>query len=289
MHLTPTATLALKITGLLLLWCGAAGFVYTSSTEPRGVLRRYGTDYVAKLDTDFRSLLMPRRGNELAWLQIVLCVGGIACHALTDNTYYLLLGVLAMTLPQSILQWMVKRRRARIDEQAHGFALAMANTLRTTANVGDALRFTVEVTAKPLRDEIEIALREIHVGSTAEEALLAAAGRSGSPALDIVVSTVLIGQKTGGDLPRILEQTAASLRELKRLEEYTDKVTRAPKQALVLSMVLTLATVAMLPRILPHYFDPLFTTTQGQLILMYCALIFAFALFYAWRITRKSI
>lgn len=289
MHLNAVGPLLLKISGFVLLWVGAIGFVFASSTDPRGVLRRYGEGYVAKLDTDFRSMLLPKRGSELAWLQVVMCVGCIACHAITNDSNYLFFGAIVATLPQSVVQWMVRRRRARIDDQAHGFALALANTLRTTANVGDALRFTVEVTAKPIREEIEIALREIHVGSTAEEALLAAAGRAGSPTLDIVVSTVLIGQKTGGDLPRILEQTAASLRELKRLEEYTDKVTRAPKQALFLSVGLTLATMALLPRILPHYFDPLLTTTKGQLIVMYCALIFAFAVFYAWRITRKSI
>jgi tight adherence protein B len=289
MHLTSAGTVVVKAIGLLMLWAGVVGYVYVSSVDPRGVLRRYASDYVAKLDADFRSLFLPKRGSELAWLQVVLLVAGVACHALTDNVNYLAFIALVATMPRFIIDWMVKRRRARIDEQAHGFALALANTLRTTANAGDALRFTAEVSAKPIREEIDLALREIHVGSTAEEALLSAAGRAGSPSLDIVVSTVIIGQKTGGDLPRILEGTAASLRELKRLEEYTDKVTRGPKQALFLSVTLMVATLAMLPRILPHYFDPLLTTSKGQIIVLYCALIFGGALFFAWRITRKSI
>ena len=108
----------------------------------------------------------------------------------------------------------------------------LANTLKTTANLGDAVRFSLEVTSKPMHQEIDVALREVRVGSTLEEALLAAASRARSPALDVVVSALLIGQRTGGDLPRILEGTAASLRELKRLEEFTDRVTRSSKQSL---------------------------------------------------------
>lgn len=279
----------MKVAGLLLLWGGAVAFVYASSVDPRGILRRQGSDYVADLDRSFTAMLLPKRGNELAWLQLVLVVACIACHALTSVSDYLVLAAFAAVLPRSAVQWLLKRRRAKIDGQAHGFALALANTLRTTANVSDALRFTVEVIEKPIREEIDIALREIHVGSTAEEALLAVAGRADAPMLDIVVSTVLIGQKTGGDLPRILETSAASLRELKRLEEYTDKVTRDPKRGLALSVGIVVLTIGMLPKYIPGVLDPLFTTSKGQLAVLYAVLIFIGSLIFTWRVTRKSI
>lgn len=289
MHLIGSGTAAMRLAGLLLLWVGIAGFVYASSAEPRGFLRRYATDYVAKIDSDFRAMLMPTRGSELALLQLVVFAGALACHAMTNDDRFLIVAAIATTLPQAVIKTLVKRRREKIDAQAHGFALALANTLRTTASVGDALRFTAEVIERPLRDEILIALREMHVGSTAEEALLAAAGRAGAPSLDILVSTIVVGQKTGGDLPKTLQTTAASLRELKRLEEYTDKVTRDPKRALVISFTVLCVTIAMIPRLLPHFLDPLFTTTKGQLVLLNAALLFVGAVIFAWRITRKSI
>jgi tight adherence protein B len=155
--------------------------------------------------------------------------------------------------------------------------------------VGDALAFTVELSEKPIREEIELALREIRVGSTAEEALLAAAGRAGAPALDVVVSTLIIGQKTGGDLPRILEVTSASLRELKRLEEHTNKVTRDPKRGFVAATLVSIGAIVVVGRIIPGFLERLLTTPKGQVVLLYCVAAFAGAVLFAWRAMQKSV
>lgn len=289
MYLSGEALPTVKLVALLLLWVGLAGFIFTSSMNPKGVLRRTGSAYVARLDADFRALMRRPRGEELAWLQVVLFIVGVAIHALLRHDRLLWIAVIAAVGPPIALRVMVQRRRAKIDAQANGFALALANALRTTASVGDAVRLTAEVTAKPLRDEIDTALREIHVGSNVEAALLAACGRAGSPALDVVVSATLVGHKTGGDLPRILEGTASSLRELKRLEEFTDKTTRSARQALFVMSALTIGIMIFLPRMMPSLFDPLFSTSRGQILLLECGAAFVAAFYMAWRITRKSI
>jgi tight adherence protein B len=284
-----SSTPQLKFVGLALAWVGTAAFIYASSVHPRGLLRRAGSRYVAGLDADFRAMYLPQRGSELAWLQVVVVVGCIATHAMTRLHPVLVLAALAALLPRALLTTSLKKRRARIDAQVNGFALALSSTLKTTASVGDALRYTTEITAKPLRQEIETALREVRVGSTVEEALLATAGRAGAPAFDVLVSALLIGHKTGGDLPKILEGTAASLRELKRLEELTDRVTREAKQSFGLAAAIVLTMGIMLPRMMPTVFEPMFHSTKGQLVLVQCAAAYLVALFLGWRFLRKSI
>ena len=110
-----------------------------------------------------------------------------------------------------------------------------------------------------------------------------------SPALDVVVSALLIGRQTGGDLPRILEGTAASLRDLKRLEKLTDKVTRSAKQSLAISASVTAGLAITLPYVFPGFFDPLRTTVKGQLYVGQMALVYLAALYLGYRFTRKSI
>ncbi len=279
----------LKLAGLLLLWLGSAAFIYVSSTHPRGLLRRMGGAYAAALDADLRAMFLPPRGEYIAWFQVTSTIAAIALREILRIDALLLVAVAIVVVPRVAVTVMVKKRRARLDEQANGFALALANTLKTTASVGDAVRLTLDVTSKPMREEIETALREVRVGSTLEEALLAAAARAGVPAFDVVVSALLIGQKTGGDLPRILETTAASLRELKRLEELTDRVTRSAKQSLAVAACITAGLAIMLPRVMPGFFDPLKGTMKGQLVAAQCALVYVFALMLGWRFTRKSI
>lgn len=279
----------LKVAGVAMLWLGSAWLVFASSTHPNGLLRRLAGAYAARLDSDMRAMFMQPRGAQLAWLQLGAVLACLALYGVFDSFAFLVAALAAAVVPRVLVAAMRVRRRARIDDQAHGFALALANTLKTTASVGDAVRLTIGITSRPLRDEMETALREVRVGSTLEEALLAAAARAGAPALDVVVSALIIGQKTGGDLPRILETTAASLRELKRLEELTDRVTRSAKQSLAVAACITAGLAIVLPRVMPGFFDPLRATTKGQIVAVQCALVYAFAIFLGWRFTRKSI
>lgn len=279
----------MKFGALALIWLGLGAFVYVSSTEPRGLLRRLGGAYAASLDRDFRAMFMPARGEPIAWLQLTVALALVALAPIVQRNELFGAALLVAIVPPLSVQLKVKKRRAQIDNQAHGFALALANTLKTTASVGDAVRLTLDVTPMPIKSEIDTALREVRVGSTMEEALLATAARAGAPALDVVVSALLIGQKTGGDLPRILEGTAGSLRELKRLEELTERVTRSAKQSLAVAASITLGLAIMLPRVMPGFFEPLRHTVKGQLIAAQCAAVYAFAVFLGWKFTRKSI
>jgi tight adherence protein B len=191
--------------------------------------------------------------------------------------------------PPLAIHWEVKKRRARIDDQSHGFALALANALKATASIGDAMRGATDVTAAPLKQELQVVLRQVGVGSTMEEALLALSTRVQSTALDVVVSALLIGRQTGGDLPRILEGTAGSLRDLKRLEALTDKVTRSAKQSLAVSAAVTAGIAIMLPRMFPGFLDPLRTTLKGQIYAGQMIAVYLLALYLGYRFTRKSI
>lgn len=281
--------MSLKVVGVALLWIGVAWLVFASASNPRSLVSRLATTYAARIDVDLRSMFMRPRGARIGWTQLTALTASVFLYALTRVEAFVALAIAIAIVPPVVVTVLAKRRRAKLDDQAHAYALVLANTLKTTANLGDAVRFSLEVTSKPMYEEIDVALREVRVGSTLEEALLAAASRARSPALDVVVSALLIGQRTGGDLPRILEGTAASLRELKRLEEFTDRVTRSSKQSLAVAACITGGLAIMLPRVMPGFFDPLTTTTKGQLLAAQCALVYLFALVLGWRFTRKSI
>jgi tight adherence protein B len=257
--------------------------------NPRGTTRRLIAGYVARLDEQQRWMFRPETGAKMAWLQAAGILAILLVYGLRPEGALIALAALVAIVPPIVVSRQVATRRARIDEQAHGFALALANSLKATASIGDALKGATDVTAKPLQDELKTTLRQVHVGSTLEEALLALSTRVQSSALDVVVSALLIGRQTGGDLPRILESTAGSLRELKRLEKHTDKVTRSAKQSLGVSALVTLGLAVALPNLFPGFLDPLKTTVKGQLYAVQMAFVFVFALYLGYRFTRKSI
>jgi tight adherence protein B len=280
---------ALKIVALALLWLGIAAAVYFASTDPRGAARRMATAYAAGIDAQLHGLFAAPRGAHIAWSQACATMALLATYAFIPTSALVYVALAVIVIPKVYLGRLVRKRRRSIDDQTNGFTLALANALKTTASIGDALRITVDVTQKPLRQELETALKQVRVGSTLEDALLGMSARAAAPSLDIVISTLLIGRQTGGDLPRILEGVAASLRELKRLEEMTEKTSNSAKQSVGLAAAIVVALALMLPQVMPGFFDPLRDTVKGQLIALQCVVVFFLALFLAYRFTRFNI
>lgn len=263
--------------------------VFRSIHHPRGAARRFAAGYVATMDAQQKSMFQNPTAAKIGFTQLGVLFLLAIVHGLWPSSILVAAMAVVALAPPLWMRRQVKKRRAKIDDQAHGFALALANALKATASIGDAMRGATEVTAVPLEQELQTVLRQVGVGSTMEEALLALSARVQSTALDVVVSALLIGRQTGGDLPRILEGTAASLRDLKRLEAHTDKVTRSAKQSLAVSASVTAAVAIALPRMFHGFLDPLRDTLKGQIYAGQLAAVYVLALYLGYRITRKSI
>jgi tight adherence protein B len=284
-----TALSVHRATAVALVSSGTALFIRQSATNENGVVHRAASAYVSRLDDQFRSMFMPARGARVAWFQLCGVLGLLALRGFIFSDALVVAAFAVLIAPAVVVGVMMRRRLLQIAIQVPGFALALANALKTTASIGDALHVTVSVTARPLRDELETALKQVRIGSTLEDALLAMAARAQSASLDVVVSALLIGRQTGGDLPRILEGTALSLRELRRLEELTDKVTRGARISLGIAAAVAVGFLIFLPRVIPGFFDPLKETVKGQLILLQGGIVFILALYLGYRFSRSDV
>ena len=279
----------LKELVLAFVFTSIAISVYRSIDHPKGAIRRFAAGYVASIDAQQKSMFQNPTGAKIGWTQVAIIFVLFAIYGVIPEDFLFLIAAGVAIAPPLSIRMDLKKRRAKIDDQAHGFALALANALKATASIGDAMRGATDVTGAPLKQELQTVLRQVGVGSTMEEALLALSTRVQSTALDVVVSALLIGRQTGGDLPRILEGTAASLRDLKRLEGLTDKVTRSAKQSLAVSAAVTAGIAIMLPRMFPGFLDPLRNTVKGQIYAGQMILVYLLALYLGHRFTRKSI
>ena len=279
----------LKQVALAFVFTTIALAVYRSIDDPKGAIRRFSAGYVARIDAQQKSMFQNPTGTKTGWTQVGIIFVLLAVYGVIPEDLLLLVALgVAIGPPIAIRRQMIARR-AKIDDQSPGFALALANALKATASIGDAMRGATDVTAAPLKQELQTVLRQVGVGSTMEEALLALSTRVQSTALDVVVSALLIGRQTGGDLPRILEGTAVSLRDLKRLEGLTDKVTRSAKQSLGVSAAVTGGIAIMLPRMFPGFLDPLRNTLKGQIYAGQMLAVYLLAIYLGYRFTRKSI
>jgi tight adherence protein B len=256
----------LKYGGGLALALACVLFVQRVASHPESLLNRYGSLYIAYLDRKLRSLLRPPRGRVIALGQLA-CGAAVAALATSYGPAFAMIGLLLVVAGPVV--YLERQRIARvkaIEAKLDGFALTLANSLRVTPSIGNALAYTEPLLAPPLRDEVALALKEMRVGSTLDQALLNMAGRVRSTNLDVALSSVLIGRQVGGDLVQILETTATALREMARLQGVVRAKTAEGKAQTMVLAIFPVVLLVLLDSVSPGYFDPLTRSATGWLV-----------------------
>ncbi len=177
-------------------------------------------------------------------------------------------GVVALAaIPPVMLRRQVSSRRAKLTDQLDGMITALSNALSTTPNLTDALSSIVDHLDSPMRDEIRSVLSHVKLGRTVDEALMEMATRTHVPGFEPAVAAAIMGRRTGGDLPTILESTARTLREIARLEGVVrTKTAEGRNQALVMGLVPPFLVVA-LHKIDPSWLEPMWHDPIGWVLL----------------------
>jgi len=166
-------------------------------------------------------------------------------------------------IPAWYIEQMRQRRIAALEAQLDGFLTALANALKSIPSIGSAFTSIQPLLQPPMKDEVDLALKEMRVGSTLDQALLNMAGRIGSRQLDSALSAIVIGKQIGGDLPRILETTASTMREMARLEGVVKSKTAEGKAQMWVLAVFPFMMALALNSVKEHYFEPLSSSIIG--------------------------
>jgi tight adherence protein B len=259
-----TPLLELAAGGVACAFVAIAAFALAQATSPDSGLRKLLALYVAGLARSLRALFVFTDPRAVVLGQLAAIYGVLALAIWARSAPLALLAGPLAAAPVVALHVAAARRRRSAEEQVPAFVLALANALRSTPSVGDALRTVAPVIAEPLRSETVLALKETRLGRTSAEALEQMAKRVQSRALDTAVAAVVLGQQTGGNLPKTLESLAAALRELQRLDANLRAKTAGLRVQVWIVALAPVAFVAVLEKMQPHYFDAMLASTPGR-------------------------
>ncbi len=263
---------------------GVAVIVFVLATDGTIPLRVTLDRYTAHLDRRMKPLFIRTPATRVVQAQGALALLLIAL-ALAGGGWPIALLVLAIPfVPGIVLDRLRQQRVEAIEEQIDGFLLALANALKTTASIGDGLRSVHAVIREPLRQDLGLVLKEMRVGSALDQALLVLAQRVGSRQFDMALSTILIGRQVGGNLPRILESSAASFREMARLEGVVRTKTAEGRFQLIVLALFPFVIASGLELISPGYFEPLREGVIGPMLLLVAGICWAASIVVARRI-----
>jgi len=256
---------------------------------PESWLRRAYERRVSWLERQLRLCFLPSSGRRITQLQlaaVLLCSGAALLLSLPWG--YALAG-LGLVLPGRYLARRHRQHVAKVEAQMDTFIVGLANALKAVPSPAAALHHLAPVLPAPLRLEIERMLAELRVGSTLEQALLGMAARLGSPDIESALSALLIGLQSGGNLPRVLENSAATIREMHRLEGVVRTKTSESKAQLWVLGGFPYVLAFGFNAVDPGYFLPLQSGVIGTLIVVVAAALWLGALLAARRILKVDI
>ncbi|WP_172824836.1 type II secretion system F family protein [Pajaroellobacter abortibovis] len=276
---------------MTLLFAMASLFVlsYFSSAAPQGFIQVYWRRYVCFIENRLQRLFSPITAETFAKGHVlIVCLLTILALA-TTLPYWYMVPIVVAFLPSLYLDHECQKRVQRIDKQVDGFMLALANALKTTPSLGDAIKSVENLIHEPLCQELQLALKEIRLGSSLDEALLLMAARVESQQLESALSAILIGRQVGGNLTKILESTAASLREMNRLEGVVRSKTAEGKTQLLVLAAFPIVICLLLKLLSPNYLDPLTSSWAGYVLVFISALCWIGSLVLGRKITDVDI
>lgn len=256
----------------LLKW-GAVACVATSAAvaaaaavaDPASIAHRFWSRYCASIERRLYKMFIWMPGRRIAAAQALAIAFVLTAALVARPAPTLVLALLFASAfgPEVWLGRMLAKRTAAIDDQVDGFLVALANALKARPSVADAFMSVQSVIARPLRQELELATKQMRVGSTLEQAVLHMTGRVGSRKLDSALSAILIGRQVGGNLPAILETTAESMREMSRLEGVVRTKTAENKAQVWVLAVFPFVLLLAFNLVSPGYFEPLTSCFAG--------------------------
>lgn len=125
--------------------------------------------------------------------------------------YAFLLGLAVLLAGWKILDVLKERQRQRFIQQLPEFARIMANSTGAGLSIHTALGIAASELPNPAGREFEALKRELELGTPLDEALERMSARISGRDLDVLVSTLVIAQRSGGSLISSLRNMSDTL------------------------------------------------------------------------------
>lgn len=207
----------------LLLVLFTAGAVFFLATLVAGVLSRafeeYRERYLAKTITDLSEMFFFVGPQQLVVLTLAVTAIGAALGLLLFGPIATVLLVLFGLASPTLLTQFYRARRVKLFERQLVDALVgLASAFRAGMTLYQAMDEVAKNANVPLSQEFALAVREVRLGKSQEEALDNLALRVESEDLALVVTAINTAKAVGGNMAEMLDTLSDTIRERFRIE-----------------------------------------------------------------------
>jgi tight adherence protein B len=230
-----------------------------------------GRTFAAALQTDLARANLKLTVGEFIILQVAFMTGiGVVAWYISGAIFVgSIFGAIGWFLPKL---WLGRRQAGRLkafnNQLADTIAL-MSNSLRSGLSLVQSMEMISREGEPPIADEFQRVVREIGLGVGPQEALLHLVRRVASDDLDLLVVAILVQFEIGGNLSRILDSIANTIRERVKLQGEIRTMSAQGRMAGYVLSGMPVAIGGLLMLIAPSYMGALFT--PGPWLALPCA------------------
>lgn len=224
--------------------------------------------------------------DELGLTMLVFACGTTALAFALPGATNVLIGLIAAPVGALIpVQWL-RVRAARIQkkfrEQLPDTVVLLANSLSAGLSFPQAIQHVVRDSPEPTRGAFEVVGRELSLGSPQDAALDRLALKYRSEELTLVVAAVNVHQQIGGNLPRMLDVIASTVRERQRIAGDVSVLTSQGRYSAYILAGLPVVVAGGISLIMPDYLAVMFEYGPTRLALV-AAVLLVLAGFFTMR------
>ncbi len=201
------------------------------------------------------------------WLLVAVVPASLVMLFLQKATVAAILFAAGVAVPFIVVKKKQKDRVKKFDEQLSDALMISVSGLKS----GLTFTQTMETIAKDMDDPISIefsmALTEMSMGTSMDEALEKMRKRINSSHLALMVSAVLVQRQTGGNLSQILENISNTIKERIKLKQELKSSTASGKMSGMMVGLMPVAMMILFSVVNYDFIKPLFETTTGHILL----------------------
>jgi tight adherence protein B len=199
------------------------------------------------------------------WI-VALLLGGFL-FLITSNIFIAAIGfIIGYSLPRFWIRKKERERFKKFNDGLEDMIMTVIGSLRAGFSFAQALKTVVDESDAPMKDEIELLMKEMQYGTSMEEALEHLKERMPSEDLDLLVQAVLIQRQVGGNLAVVLETIVRTIRDRNKIQRQVKTLTAQGRMSGWVIGLLPFGLSVVLYLVQPSYIGTLFTHPIGLVL-----------------------
>jgi tight adherence protein B len=179
--------------------------------------------------------------------------------------------IVGTLLPVFLIKMKKKSRVKKFEAQLSDALMLACSSLKSGLSFNQAMESIARDMEAPISTEFSTVLREINMGYSMDEAMDNLNKRISSPYVSLMVSAVLVQRQTGGNLSKILENIADTIKKKFKLKKQLKSATSGGKMSGIIVGAMPFLLLILFIAVNPDIYKMVLTESRGH-VLLYVAI-----------------